>query len=53
MWLYNRIHNTQISDGDITDIPYQEINEVITYDGVETLFHEKIEVLTADELKHS
>ena len=53
MWLYNRIRNTQISDGDITDIPYQEINEVITYDSVETLFHEKIEVLTADELKHA
>lgn len=53
VWLYNRIHNTQISDGDITDIPYQEVNEVITYENLETLFHERIEVLTEAELKHA
>lgn len=53
VWLYNRIHNTQISDGDITDVPYQEVNEVINYESVETLFHENIEKLTDKEVKHA
>jgi hypothetical protein len=53
VWLYNRIHNTQISDGDITDVAYQEVHEIINYDSVEGLFHEHIEKLTEAEIKHA
>lgn len=53
VWLYNRIHNTQISDGDITDIPHQEIVEEITHENIENLFHEKAEILTDKEVKHA
>ena len=53
VWLYNRIHNTQISDGDITDVPIQEVYEVITHESVQDLFHEKAEVLTEKEAKYA
>lgn len=51
VWLYNRIHNTQISDGDISDIPHQVVNETITYESTESLYLENLPVLTDEEQK--
>lgn len=51
VWLYNRIHNTQISDGDITDVPFQEVNEAINYETTEELYLKYLPVLNKDEIK--
>ena len=51
VWLYNRIHNTQISDGDIQDIPHQEITDLASLENLEEMFLELAELMTEKELK--
>ena len=52
-WLYNKLHNTQISDGDINDIPHVVVEEETSKENIQALLDVKKEHLTDTEYKYT
>lgn len=49
-WLYNKLHGTQISDSDISEVPHELITETITTESIKELIKKKKDLLSNDEI---
>ena len=48
VWLYNKINNTYLTDGDVSDIPHVVISDSITKESIQELLDDKKELVGKD-----